>query len=79
MLISGRALNNVLCMHAFLDQVLPSDTPTLTAPEGAPPYGRPQRMASTKAPGASEPTESGTAEPKVEEKTEDKDPEGVVH
>ena len=59
--------------------ILPSDTPTLTAPEGAPPSGRPQRNASTKAPGASEPTESGTAEPKVEEKTEDEDPEGVVH
>ena len=39
--------------------------------ESAP--GRPQRTASTKVPEASEPTESGTAEPKVEEKTEDKD------
>ena len=35
--------------------------------------GRPQRTASTKVPEASEPTESGTAEPKVEDKTEDKD------
>ena len=34
---------------------------------------RPQRTASTKVPEASEPTESGTAEPKVEDKTEDKD------
>ena len=39
--------------------------------ESAP--GRPQRTASTKVPEASEPTESGTAEPKVEDKTEDKD------
>ena len=53
--------------------MLPSDTPTVTAPEGAPPPGRPQRKVSTAAPGASEPAESGTAEPKVEDKTDDKD------
>ena len=39
--------------------------------ESAP--GRPQRTASTEVPEASEPTKSGTAEPKVEDKTEDKD------
>ena len=39
--------------------------------ESAP--GRPQRTASTKVPEALEPTESGTAELKVEEKTEGED------
>ena len=53
--------------------MLPSDTPTVTAPGGAPQPGRPQRRVSTTAPGATEPAESGTAEPKVEGKTEDKD------
>ena len=53
--------------------MLPSDTSTVSAPKGAPPPGRPQRKVSTKVPEASEPTESGTAEPKLEEKTEDKD------
>ena len=59
--------------------MLPSDTSTVSAPKGAPPPGRPQRKVSTKVPEASEPTESGTAEPKLEEKTEDKDLEGAVH
>ena len=45
--------------------------------ESAP--GRPQRTASTKLPEASEPTESGTAEPKVEEKTDDEEARGLRH
>merc|ERR1719463_300621 len=53
--------------------MLPSDTPTVTAPEGAPPPGRPQRKVSTTAPGSSEPAESGIAEPRVEGKTEGKE------
>merc|ERR1719171_1214427 len=53
--------------------LLPSDAPTLSAPDGAPPPGRPQRMPSTKVLDASEPTGSGTAEPKVEEKTDDEE------
>ena len=46
--------------------MLPSDTSTVSAPKGAPPPGRPQRKVSTKVPEASVRTESGTAEPKLD-------------
>ena len=47
--------------------MLHSDPPTVSAPEGAPPPGRPQRKISTKVLEASEPTENGSAEPKPED------------
>ena len=46
--------------------MLPSDTSTVSAPKGAPPPGRPQRKVSTKVPEASVRTESGNAEPKLD-------------
>ena len=55
----------------FLEKLETTFKEVLNILESAP--GRPQRTASTKVPEASEPTESGTAEPKVEDKTEDKD------